>query len=154
MNNNPFLLILNVAWYLIKIGIRNLCNQRLIWRDSLDLEQIQEGAKLVLNKNSCVLSGGHTMIGQDDNPVVGFSIIGKTFKKSNNKIYNKDVVILTEKLGTGIIFAGVKSIINLFGFSKLGILNNNNILIKQSDKIIVIAKGTASSNVKFKVNIK
>ena len=76
---------------------------------SEDLKQIQEGAKLVLNKNSCVLSGGHTMIGQDDNPVVGFSIVGKTFKKPNNKINNKDLVILTEKLGTGIIFAGVNS---------------------------------------------
>ena len=46
---------------------------------------------------------------KDDNPVVGFSIVGKTFKKPNNKINNKDLVILTEKLGTGIIFAGVNS---------------------------------------------
>ncbi len=76
---------------------------------SEDLKQIQEGAKVVLNENSCILSGGHTMIGQDDHPVVGFSIVGKTFKRPNNKINDKDVVILTEKLGTGIIFAGVNS---------------------------------------------
>ena len=74
-----------------------------------DLKQIQEGAQLVLNENSCVLSGGHTMIGEDENPVIGFSIVGKIFKKSPNQIKNKDVVILTEKLGTGIIFAGVNS---------------------------------------------
>ncbi len=76
---------------------------------SEDLKQIQEGAKLVLNENSCILSGGHSMIGEDENPVVGFSIVGKTFKKPANKIKNKDVVILTEKLGTGIVFAGVNS---------------------------------------------
>ena len=76
---------------------------------SEDLKQIQEGAKFVLNEHSCILSGGHTMVGQDDNPVVGFSIVGKTFKRQNNKINNKDVVILTERLGTGIIFAGVNS---------------------------------------------
>ncbi len=74
-----------------------------------DLKQIQAGAKLILNQSSCLLSGGHTMIGEDKNPVVGFSIIGKKFKKSANIIKNKDVVILTEKLGTGIIFAGVNS---------------------------------------------
>ncbi len=76
---------------------------------SNDLKQIQEGAKLVLNENSCLLSGGHTMIGEDENPVIGFSIIGKKFKISNNKINDKDLVILTEKLGTGVIFAGVNS---------------------------------------------
>ncbi len=76
---------------------------------SEDLKQIQEGAKLILNDNSCILSGGHTMIGEDNNPVVGFSIIGEKFKRSNKKINDKDVVILTEKLGTGIIFAGVNS---------------------------------------------
>ena len=76
---------------------------------SNDLKQIQEGAKLVLNENSCILSGGHTMIGQDESPVIGFSIVGKTFKRLNRKINNHDVVILTEKLGTGIIFAGVNS---------------------------------------------
>ncbi len=76
---------------------------------SNDLKQIQEGAKLVLNENSCLLSGGHTMIGEDKNPVIGFSIIGKKFKMSNKKINDKDVVILTERLGTGIIFAGVNS---------------------------------------------
>ena len=76
---------------------------------SEDLKQIQKGAKLVLNENSCILSGGHTMIGQDESPVIGFSIVGKTFKRLNRKINNHDVVILTEKLGTGIIFAGVNS---------------------------------------------
>ncbi len=76
---------------------------------SEDLKQIQKGAKLVLNENSCILSGGHTMIGQDESPVIGFSIVGKTFKRLNRKINSHDVVILTEKLGTGIIFAGVNS---------------------------------------------
>ena len=49
------------------------------------------------------------MIGQDESPVIGFSIVGKTFKRLKRKINNHDVVILTEKLGTGIIFAGVNS---------------------------------------------
>ena len=49
------------------------------------------------------------MIGEDENPVIGFSIVGKKFKISNNKINDKDIIILTEKLGTGIIFAGVNS---------------------------------------------
>ena len=49
------------------------------------------------------------MIGEDKNPVIGFSIVGKRFKQLNRKINNNDVVILTEKLGTGIIFAGVNS---------------------------------------------
>ena len=49
------------------------------------------------------------MIGQDENPVIGFSITGKMYNKLNKKINNNDVVILTEKLGTGIIFAGVNS---------------------------------------------
>ncbi len=49
------------------------------------------------------------MIGQDENPVIGFSIVGKKLKRSYKKINNNDVVILTEKLGTGIIFAGVYS---------------------------------------------
>ena len=49
------------------------------------------------------------MIGEDENPVVGFSIVGKSFKRSNKKINNNDLVILTEKLGTGVIFAGVNS---------------------------------------------
>ena len=49
------------------------------------------------------------MVGQDENPVIGFSVVGKKLKRSNKKIKNNDVVILTEKLGTGIIFAGVNS---------------------------------------------
>ena len=49
------------------------------------------------------------MIGEDQNPVIGFSIVGKRFKQLNRKINNNDVVILTEKLGTGIIFAGINS---------------------------------------------
>ena len=35
---------------LIKIGIKNLCNQRLIWRDSLNLEELQNHHQIWVDK--------------------------------------------------------------------------------------------------------
>ena len=35
---------------LIKIGIKNLCNQRLIWRDSLNLEKLQDHHQIWVDK--------------------------------------------------------------------------------------------------------
>ena len=48
-----------------------------------DIKQVYHGAKFVFDQNSCELSGGHTMIGKDENPIIGFSVVGKKYSKSN-----------------------------------------------------------------------
>ena len=66
-----------------------------------DLKQIFSGAKSILIKNGCELSGGHTMIGEDDHPVIGFSVIGKGNSLNLNKTFeNGDLLILTGKIGS------------------------------------------------------
>ena len=80
---------------------------------SRDIEQVLSGAKEILDHNECLLNGGHTMIGNDNNPVIGFSIIGEDTSKNkkNNplKAKNEDLVILTGKIGSGLIFAGINN---------------------------------------------
>ncbi len=88
-----------------------------------DFEQIYSGAKYILDKNSCELSGGHTMIGEDYHPVIGFSLIGKSkqlkFKKS---FKDGDLLILTGKIGTGLIFAGI-NLDKIDSFYQIPVLN-------------------------------
>ena len=55
---------------------------------SRDLEQVTSGAREVFKLANCSISGGHTMIGKDKDPVIGFSVIGEK-KSVNNKIVNE-----------------------------------------------------------------
>ncbi len=77
---------------------------------SRDIRQIYNGSKKIMDKNSCVINGGHTMIGQDYNPVIGFTIIGKSKLNKNRKnIIYGDPLFLTGKIGSGLIFAGINT---------------------------------------------
>jgi len=54
------------------------------------------------------------MIGKDNDPVIGFTITGeskyiKNKKNNNYRLKNNDVLVLTEKIGSGIIFAGINN---------------------------------------------
>ncbi|MDA9165832.1 AIR synthase related protein, partial [Alphaproteobacteria bacterium] len=49
--------------------------------NSRDLEQVLLGAKEIFKLVDCPLIGGHTMIGKDKDPVIGFSILGQKQKK-------------------------------------------------------------------------
>ena len=53
------------------------------------------------------------MIGNDNDPVIGFSIIGedtsKNKKNKPSKIKKDDLIILTGKIGSGLIFAGISN---------------------------------------------
>ena len=54
------------------------------------------------------------MIGKDKDPVIGFAITGEqkkplNFKKINRKIKVNDILILTNKIGSGIVFAGINN---------------------------------------------
>ena len=104
------------------------CSQKL---HSEDIKQVYLGAKFVLNKNNCKLLGGHTMLGEDDNPVVGFSVIGKKFNKEKKMINDQDKIFLTGKIGVGLIFAGIQS--NILNSSYLDEVMPN--LIKGNEKI-------------------
>ena len=79
-----------------------------------DLEQVTYGSNEIFDSFNCSISGGHTMIGKDQDPVIGFSITGEkkkslNFKKLNKNIKINDVLILTNKIGSGIIFAGINN---------------------------------------------
>ena len=80
--------------------------------NSRDLEQVTSGATDVLKLANCSISGGHTLIGKDKDPVIGFSVIGEK-NSVNNKTLGKlkvnDILILTERIGSGIIFAGINN---------------------------------------------
>ena len=80
---------------------------------SRDLEQILSGATEIFNLIDCPISGGHTMVGKDKDPVIGFAITGekkiKKYENKNGKIKINDTLILTEKIGSGIIFAGINN---------------------------------------------
>ncbi len=82
--------------------------------NSRDLEQVSYGANKIFESYNCSIDGGHTMIGKDQDPVIGFAITGEqkkplNFKKINRKIKVKDILILTNKIGTGIVFAGINN---------------------------------------------
>jgi len=82
--------------------------------NSRDLEQVLLGAKEIFKTIDCPLIGGHTMIGKDKDPIIGFSILGQKQKKikimkNRRKIKTKDLLILTEKIGSGLIFAGINN---------------------------------------------
>ena len=82
--------------------------------NSRDLEQVLLGANKIFKKIDCPLIGGHTMIGKDKDPIIGFSILGQKQKKikimkNRRKIKTKDLLILTEKIGSGLIFAGINN---------------------------------------------
>ncbi|MDC1022998.1 selenide, water dikinase SelD [Alphaproteobacteria bacterium] len=82
--------------------------------NSRDLEQVSLGAKEIFDKHNCPINGGHTMIGKDNDPVIGFTITGESkYTKNKNydnyKLKNNDVLVLTEKIGSGIIFAGINN---------------------------------------------
>ena len=72
--------------------------------NSRDLEQVTSGAREVLKLANCSISGGHTMIGKDKDPVIGFSVMGEKKSVNNNKIRSKlkvnDILILTERIGS------------------------------------------------------
>ena len=82
--------------------------------NSRDLEQVLLGAKEIFKLVDCPLIGGHTMIGKDKDPVIGFSILGQKQKKmesikNRRNIKTKDLLILTERIGSGLIFAGINN---------------------------------------------
>src|SRR6056300_1451653 len=82
--------------------------------NSRDLEQVLLGAKEIFKLVDCPLIGGHTMIGKDKDPVIGFSILGQKQNKmesikNRRNIKTKDLLILTERIGSGLIFAGINN---------------------------------------------
>ena len=82
--------------------------------NSRDLEQVTNGANQIFEFYNCFINGGHTMIGKDQDPVIGFAITGEqkehlNFKKTNRNIKVDDILILTNKIGSGIIFAGINN---------------------------------------------
>ena len=82
--------------------------------NSRDLEQVLLGANEIFKTIDCPLIGGHTMIGKDKDPIIGFSILGQKQKKikivkNRRKIKTKDLLILTEKIGSGLIFPGINN---------------------------------------------
>ena len=83
--------------------------------NSRDLEQVLLGAKEIFSLVDCPLIGGHTMIGKDKDPVIGFSVLGERQKEDKTqkrrKIKPNDILILTEKIGSGLIFAGINNYI-------------------------------------------
>ena len=117
--------------------------------NSRDLNQVLLGAQSVFNLNHCLLNGGHTMIGNDQDPIIGFSITGENKiiknKYNHNKINEGDLLILTGKLGSGLIFAGINNnfidshyqidVIEQMteGNEKIGMLSNNLEVLAMTD---------------------
>ena len=80
--------------------------------NSRDLRQVSLGAQSIFESNECILNGGHTMIGNDADPVIGFSVTGEKkniSSKVTTKIKPGDILILTGKIGSGLIFAGINN---------------------------------------------
>ena len=113
--------------------------------NSRDLEQVTSGATEVLKLAKCSISGGHTMIGKDKDPVIGFSVIGEK-KSVNNKTLGKlkvnDILILTERIGSGIIFAGINNDIidSYYQIEVLNQMSQGNInFSKISDRLKILS---------------
>ena len=73
------------------------------------------------------------MIGKDENPIIGFSVVGKKYSKSKNIIKNGDRIFLTGKIGVGLIFAGINS--NVISSKYL-----NNVMPQLEEGNLVIGK--------------
>jgi len=96
--------------------------------NSRDLEQVILGANEIFKSIDCPLLGGHTMIGKDKDPIIGFSILGqkldkKAINKNNRKIKKDDLLILTEKIGSGLVFAGINNYL-IDSFYQLDVINH------------------------------
>ncbi len=113
--------------------------------NSRDLEQVTSGAREVFKLANCSISGGHTMIGKDKDPVIGFSVIGEKKSVSNKtprKLKVNDILILTEKIGSGIIFAGINNDIidSYYQIEALNQMSQGNInFSKISDKLKILS---------------
>ena len=113
--------------------------------NSRDLEQVTSGASEVFKLAGCSISGGHTMVGKDKDPVIGFSVIGEkksVNKKNLNKLKVNDILILTEKIGSGIIFSGINNDIidSYYQIEVLNQLSQGNInFSKISDKLKILS---------------
>ena len=113
--------------------------------NSRDLEQVTSGASEVFKLAGCSISGGHTMVGKDKDPVIGFSVIGEkksVNKKNFNKLKVNDILILTEKIGSGIIFSGINNDIidSYYQIEVLNQLSQGNInFSKISDKLKILS---------------
>ncbi len=112
--------------------------------NSRDLKQVTSGAREVFKLANCSISGGHTMIGKDKDPVIGFSVIGEK-KNVNNQTRSKlkvnDILILTERIGSGIIFAGINNDIidSYYQIEVLNHMSQGNInFSKVSDKLKIL----------------
>ncbi len=81
--------------------------------NSRDLEQVTAGASDVFKLTSCSISGGHTMIGKDKDPIIGFSVMGEkkniVSNKGRSQLKENDILLLTKKIGSGIIFSGINN---------------------------------------------
>ena len=58
--------------------------------NSRDLEQVLLGANEIFKTIDCPLIGGHTMIGKDKDPIIGFSILGQKQKKNKDHEKQKE----------------------------------------------------------------
>lgn len=78
-----------------------------------DLTQLMAGIISVLNEENCILLGGHTTEGSElsiglvINATEAASVDGKTLADPRAEPKESDVLILTQGLGTGTLFAGL-----------------------------------------------
>lgn len=94
-------------------GVPKTALSILLYNCQLDKEIIQriiEGAVCELNKENCILLGGHTL--EDEELKFGFAITGINEDKKlyrNNTINLDDDIILTKPIGTGVISTAIKA---------------------------------------------
>ena len=73
------------------------------------LSEVLEGANQVAEEAGFVIAGGHTV--EDPEPKFGLAIVGEVNPKSllkNSEFRENDLVILTKKLGIGVITTAIK----------------------------------------------